>query len=65
MLVTLVTVSTTILIPVFWRGGHLVMGGGHLHVRDRGGCLWRVEKSSNPEQAASTGLEKDLSDSLG
>ena len=34
MLVTLVTVSATISIPVFWRGGHLVMGGGRLHVRE-------------------------------
>ena len=34
MLVTLVTVSATISIPVFWRGGHLIMGGGRLHVRE-------------------------------
>ena len=34
MFVTLVTVSATISIPVFWRGGHLIMGGGRLHVRE-------------------------------
>ena len=34
MLVTLVTVSATISIPVFWRGGHLIIGGGRLHVRE-------------------------------
>ena len=38
MLVTLVTVSATISIPVFWRGGHLVMGGGRLHVREVVAC---------------------------
>ena len=37
MLVTLVTVSATISIPVFWRG-HLVMGGGRLHVREVVAC---------------------------
>ena len=34
MLVTSATVSAAISSPVFWRGGHLIMGGGRLHVRD-------------------------------
>jgi len=54
--VTLVTVSATILIPVFLRWS-LNYGRWSLTCKG-GGCLWMVEKSSNPEQAASTGLEK-------
>ena len=38
MLVTLVTVSARISIAVFWRGDHLIMGDGRLHVREVVAC---------------------------